>query len=137
MAEILVQATRYWKDNFTQAEVDALSADEREKWDARSLLGDIICIRPDGWTWGAKECLPKFIIFKIPSLSYEDAKAYEVELRDGTKVLRANKFRIPENYMNNIISQGNSVVTVNSSVNSFLNNIVEKTGDSSEIDGAK
>jgi hypothetical protein len=33
-------------------------------WD----IGDFVVIMPDGWSWGSGECLPDFVIVKVPGL---------------------------------------------------------------------
>jgi len=73
MAELLILAREPWNNN-----LDALkmSVDERERFYARTRKGDIIAIRPDGWKWGREECLPRFIIFKVPGVDVKDFEAY-------------------------------------------------------------
>ena len=77
MAECLIRAKGHWKDSWTPAQVNKLSIAEKEQYDARTQLGDIVVIRPDGWEWGREECLPNFILVKIPDMTVEEAKQYE------------------------------------------------------------
>src|SRR3989304_2182227 len=93
MAELLVRAKGHWKDSFTQVQIDALSIKDKEQFDARSQIGDIIVVRPDGWEWGNKECLPDYIVIKIPSLSVEEAKKFEEVLMK--KVVEKIKIVVP------------------------------------------
>ena len=49
-------------------------------FDTGAKKGDIIVVRPDGWKWGKEECLPNYIVVKIPDIKYDDAKVYEQPL---------------------------------------------------------
>jgi hypothetical protein len=80
MAELLVKAKKHWMDDFTQAQIDELSAGQKESFLARSQIGDIVVVRPDGWEWGREECLPNFVVIKLPGVSIEEAKVYEQNL---------------------------------------------------------
>ena len=53
----------------------------KPSWNGKGKeVGDIVVVRPDGWKWGNKECPPDYIIVKLPSMSFEDAKEYEKKL---------------------------------------------------------
>jgi len=115
MAEILVRAKTHWKDAWKQADINKLSAAEKEQYDARTQLGDIVVVRPDGWVWGSAECLPDFVIVKIPDMTVEEAKQYENSINElytdaqgheQIRLLRFREWRVPSNWMSTIISQG-------------------------------
>lgn len=38
--------------------------------------GDIVDVRPDGFLWGREECLPRFVIIKIPGLNPDTVRAF-------------------------------------------------------------
>jgi len=79
MAKLLIRAQAHYLDKLTQEEVDKMTKEERQSYDARSQIGDIIVVRPDGWVWGKEECLPNFVVVKIPDKA-EDVKYLEESL---------------------------------------------------------
>ena len=81
-AELLIQARNHWMDNLSQSEIDKMSVNEKQSYDARSQIGDIIVVRPDGWVWGKEECLPRFVVVKLPNVSVDDVKYLEQSLTD-------------------------------------------------------
>jgi hypothetical protein len=83
MSELLIRAKAHYLDSLTQAEVDKMSKEQRQSYEARSQVGDIIVVRPDGHKWGKCECLPEYLVVKIPD-SFEDAKYLEESLSDTT-----------------------------------------------------
>ena len=85
MAELLVRAKGHWRDSTTQKEIDAMTPEQLKDFNSRSQFGDIIVVREDGWVWGNEECLPNFIVVKLPGLSVEESKIYEesLMLQDG------------------------------------------------------
>ena len=85
MAELLVRAKAHWMDNWKADDVDKLSVDEKRSYEARSRIGDIIVVRPDGWKWGREECLPNFIVVKVPDRE-ADVKHYENSLTETRMV---------------------------------------------------
>ena len=106
-------------------------------------VGDIIVVKPDGWTWGNKECPPRYIIVKIPSMSVETAKEYEKALTEtvyfdvdetdkGRGIVTASrqhrikprKYRIKATYVATILSQYGGVITITEA--NFLDNIITK-----------
>ena len=48
--------------------------------------GDVIVVRPDGWEWGKEECLPRYIVVKLPGVKEVDAKKYEEQLTETKDV---------------------------------------------------
>ena len=134
MAELLIRASGHWMDNFTQAQIDALDEGGKKSRDARTQVGDIICVRPDGWEWGKEECLPTFIVARVPQYSVDDAKHFEQVLMDTTDpehpfMLKRRKYRVPPNIVDQYVILGNSVVDIvlTQQQENFINNIIEKT----------
>lgn len=67
MAEFLVFAQgHHWMDDSPAA-----AATCQKSYDARMKVGDIVVVRPDGWSWGKRECLPDFLIVKVPGLTVD------------------------------------------------------------------
>lgn len=38
--------------------------------------GDIVDVRPDGFAWGKEECLPRFVVVKIPGLDHAKVRHF-------------------------------------------------------------
>lgn len=128
-AELLVQAKPNWQDDWDTVKVRNLAVKEKQTYDARAQVGDIIVVRPDGWTWGKEECLPNYVVVKIPGISYEDAQRYEDVLKDEAgNILKKRKYRIPLLVVNGWKLAGKDVVTVDlADKSSFISSLVEKT----------
>jgi hypothetical protein len=77
MAELLVKAKVHWMDSLKQDDIDKLNKYDKRGYDARTNIGDVIAVRPDGWTWGKCECLPDYIVVKVPNVKEEDLKYLE------------------------------------------------------------
>jgi hypothetical protein len=80
-----------------------------------SKVGDIIVVRPDGWTWGDRECLPEYVVVKLPGVTEEYAKKYEEPLiektdADKTEVVRNRKFSIPSAEIEKMVKDKESVI---------------------------
>lgn len=62
-------------------------------------IGDIVAVQPDGHPWGGCECLPTFLVVRIPGLSLEDALRY-TEPRvlsvtaDGPEIIERRRFKL-------------------------------------------
>lgn len=127
MAEFLIRAFEPWNNDSPDAPPE------------RCRLGDIVVIRPDGWSWGREECLPRFLVVKITNLSYEDAKHFEESLMldDGVdehgnqkmKMAKVRKWQVPSAYMSKALSDGNSVIeiTLTNKQLAFIQKLIEKT----------
>ncbi len=130
MAELLVRASKHWMDDLKQTDINKMSGGEKEAYDARTQIGDIIVVKPDGWVWGKEECLPTFLIVKLPGISVDTVEHFTQPLMglEG-KILKRRKFRVPETSTTNYTQLGNSVVTINISaqITTFINAVVEKT----------
>lgn len=132
MAELLIRAKTHWKDEWNNAKVKSLTPLELEIYNARTQLGDIVIVKPDDWVWGGEECLPNFVIVKLPGVSVEEVNNYMESLMDNTdpnnpKMLKHRKHRVPPNYIQNLVNQNQSVVTISQEqINNFRNTIIEK-----------
>jgi len=134
MAELLIRASGHWLDSKTQGEVDAMPQGERDSYNARTQVGDIIIVKPDGWEWGKEECLPTFLVIKLPQVDVATVEHFTQSLFDRTdpdnpKLLKRRKFRIPEIWVSNHVLLGESVIEVNLSAQkqALINSVVEKT----------
>ena len=133
MAELLIRAKKHWMDDFKQDDIDKMSKEQRQSYEARSQIGDIIVVRPDGWVWGKEECLPNFIVVKLPQISYDSVKQYEQTLTkiEGTGetakviLLKRRKFRIPETWVN-ANKQDVITITLSSQKEALINSIITK-----------
>jgi len=135
-AELLVKARSHRLDSFTSAEISKMVADKKitlESYNARTQIGDIIVVRPDGWKWGKEECLPNFIVVQLPNISIDTVKYYEQSLMDITdqknpKMLKVRKYRVPPTYVTNLVSQNKSIVKIaTGQITNFRGTIIQKT----------
>jgi hypothetical protein len=58
-----------------------MSEQELQSFNARSQIGDVIVVRPDGWKWGSCECLPDFVVVKVKG-TMEENKHLEESLTE-------------------------------------------------------
>ena len=65
MAEFLIKA------------VDAEHPDQEKSRRGCYKRGDVVCVRPDGHPWGAKEGLPRFVRVRVPGLEVAVVRALE------------------------------------------------------------
>jgi hypothetical protein len=104
MAEVLIKATEHWMDSFTQEQLDALTAEELQSYNARSQKGDIIVVRPDGWKWGREECLPNFIVVTIEGtiadLKYLEESIAEREVNEDATPMPSTLIKFRKHYIN-------------------------------------
>lgn len=94
-AELLVKAEDAWGTN-----------------PAKSVKGDIIVVRPDGWVWGREECPPRFVVIKMPGVKVDDVKYLEQPLMDKTDpekpvLLKRRQYTVG-NYVDTISGVGGS-----------------------------
>ena len=129
-AELLVKAQEPWNNN---ADTSKMSAEELRIHNAHSRKGDIIVVRPDGWKWGKEECLPRFVVVKVPELSIEEAAQYEQPLFDVTDpqkplMVRVRKYALPKAYIKNIKTNNISLGKYK-----LISKLIIKTGAASEV----
>ena len=139
MAEILIQAKGHWMDNFTQWQIDALDDVSKKSRNARIQLGDIVVVAPDGGPqgngWGKEECLPNYLVVKLPQLTVEQVEHFtqpllgEPDAKGNRPTLKKRKYKIPSQWVTPYITEGTSVITVTLSnqQQNFINNVIEKT----------
>jgi len=137
-AELLVHAKPHWMDSFTQTEVDKLSPGDKQSYEARSQIGDIVVVRPDNWVWGKEECLPNFVVVKVPGMNEVEAKQYEQSLMEQKGIdehgapimvmLRHRKYALPKTDITAIKTN-----TVTFSKTSLIANTITKIGLATEI----
>lgn len=46
--------------------------------------GHVVDVKPDGWKWGASECLPKFWKVKLPNISVSQVNKFLAVKYDAT-----------------------------------------------------
>jgi hypothetical protein len=144
MAELLVKASGHWMDKLTQADVDKMDESELRSYKARSQKGDVVVVRPDGWPWGKEECLPNFIVVKVPDMTDAEAKAYESPLtetviekdKDGkdvetARMVRFRKHAMPKADIDTQVSIETTAVSLAKA--NLVSKIITKTGAASEI----
>lgn len=137
MAELLVRAKNHWMDDLSKEEVDSMSVDALASYKARSQKGDVIVVRPDGWPWGKEECLPNFVIVKVPDISIEEAKKYEEPLiekviekdaegkdTEVSKLISCRKYSLPKADIENQINNNETNLHLSKSV--LISKISEK-----------
>jgi hypothetical protein len=139
MAELLVRAKGHWMDSFTQGQIDALPSGAKDSFYSRTQLGDIIVVRDDGWEWGREECLPNFVVIKLPGVAVEDVKEYEEPLMDNTdpehpKMLKHRKHQVSQLEIQSRVDASESVVEIPAGkgegtdpIADFMDNIIIKT----------
>jgi hypothetical protein len=109
-------------DSLTSQEVANLK--DLDGYNARTEIGDIIVVKPDGWKWGAEERLPTFIVVKAPQIDLAAAENYAEPLRAPWMILgelrsivvRRRKYRIPPALIQAAITQGISQITLTAAV---------------------
>ena len=141
MAEFLIQAKGHWMDGFTQEQIDTLDVKKKDSRNARIQLGDIVVVTADGGlvdpntglAKGKSECLPSYIIVRVPQLSLEEVRHFTESLVDRTdpdnpKVLRKRKYQIPAAWIQPYITAGQSIVdvTLTAQQQALIQNIIEK-----------
>ena len=88
MAEFLIKAQgNLWMENLAKENWASKGLTQRT-FDARGQIGDIIVVKPDGWVWGNKECLPSFVVVKLSGMTEEEAKKYEETLMQDEVITR-------------------------------------------------
>jgi len=93
MAEILIRAYNSWMEAVPQATKDKWSVAMWAKYNRRRRKGNPIVIKSNGWKWGKKECLPRYVILRV-DMSMEEAKKYVekgYEDKDETQITKYNR----------------------------------------------
>jgi len=143
MAELLVRAKKHWMDDLTQKEVDAMK--DKSAYESRCQIGDVVVVKPDGWKWGKCECLPDFIVIKIPGMTEAEAKKYEEALtkevdgkEEGMKEIQIVRFRkhaLPKADIDSAVTAKTESVEL--SKTTLTSKVITKSGLSSEFASPK
>lgn len=137
MAELLVKAKAHWMDSLPQSEIDKMDEDKLRSFNGRSQIGDVIVVKPDGWKWGKEECLPNFVVVKIPDLKIEDAEKYQEsiyeeyfdDLQQETdyRLIKRRKYQIPQNTVDAAKQQSKTIIEINQiQKDAFVSDIIQK-----------
>ena len=116
MAELLIKAKENWMESLSKEEIKALPKEKKDRYNARSKKGDIVAVKPDGWQWGKMECLPSFIVVKMPGKNVEEVEHLTESLYDSTsspkkpKLLKHRKFTFSERLIKTQVDANKSVV---------------------------
>lgn len=115
MAEFLVKAKAHWMDTSEkfQRDLPYLLSSGVRSYEARTMVGDIIVVKPDGWIWGREECPPTFIVVKVLGMSYEEAMRlmHPVMQQDSENeadsiLIRRRRFAVPTQVVDSVVAQG-------------------------------
>ena len=107
MAQLLVRTKNHWLDEVPKLIQLTWSQAEIDKYNRRSIRGDIIVVKDDDHIWGRREGLPDYVVVKISGLKVVDAKKFEDSLIINEVTIRNRKYKIPEATLNEaMISDG-------------------------------
>jgi len=92
MAEFLVKAKNQWMESVPEIDRVLWPEKKQAKFERRTVKGDIICVRPDGWKWGKREDPARmavyypddeieYVIVKVMGMPVEEAREYEASHR--------------------------------------------------------
>jgi len=82
MAILLIKASGHWMDKLTPEEIQARAVKNPgflDSYNARVKKGDIAEVREDDCKFGNKECLPDFLVIKVPGTKTENMHLMEPE----------------------------------------------------------
>lgn len=103
-------------------------------------IGDIVSVQRDGWTWGKCECLPDYLVVKLPGVAVSTVTRF-LETLSTPPVFDANgkctsprilhkrrKFAAPAAWITSKVLAGQTVVTLNTANlrKQFTEAIIEK-----------
>lgn len=94
MAELLVKLEPNWMESIPEKTRDNWPAVQQEKFNYRTIPGDIITVKPDGWNWGKKEGPPKFVIIKLPGIAVSEVKNWEKSLIVDSTPSKKRKYNV-------------------------------------------
>lgn len=80
--ELLVKAVDYTHSDATE---DRRGAYKR---------GMVVVVKPDGWSWGTEERLPKFVVIKIPGIAVSKAEKYIAQQFSAGEVYRRRLWQV-------------------------------------------
>src|SRR6056297_845706 len=109
MAILLIKNSGHWMDKLTPKEVQARAYKDPgflDSYNARYRKGDVVEVREDDCKFGKKECLPSFLVIKVPGTKAENmhlmepdtetisATKKDAETEEKTLLRRKHKFDI-------------------------------------------
>lgn len=113
-------------------------AESGSHW-SHAKKGDVVAVREDGHKWGKKECLPLFVVVKVPDMTVEEARIYEEQLTEEVEeefegetftrqeVIRDRKYSLPETLIDEVKTSKSSEKKIESKdLKQFKKDIVEK-----------
>ena len=80
MAEFLVKAVGHWMDDFSQERIDSMEEKQLFDFNARSQIGDIVCVYKDDTCKEPSSSDSAYIILKVKGYEFEKAKLFEQAL---------------------------------------------------------
>lgn len=87
-AELLVKAKPHYMDSYTQEQIDKMTVSEKQSYEARSQIGDIIAIYPNGICKENPSPNSDYVIIKVPNLTMEEAEKYKETITAKKEVAR-------------------------------------------------
>ena len=113
MAELLVRAHKSWMEDIPQATKDTWYEWQWAKYNRRRRKGNPIVVKPDGWKWGRKECLPQYVVVRV-DMSVAEARKYVekgFEGKDEDLIIKYNrKYSFDVNELNVAILTSNPIL---------------------------
>lgn len=116
-AELLVRAFERPIDRLTADSAQALGHARRDFF-SRPRKGNIVRVESDGFAWGKKERLPRFVLIKLPDVPVDTVREYARSKVDST-VARDNTgqfpmlfefgYRIPGRIVDSLVALGGVV----------------------------
>jgi hypothetical protein len=79
MAELLCKLSPHYLDKLSQEEVDKMTKEQLQSYNARSQVGDIVCVSKDGGEASSPDSA--YIIVKVKDYKLEEAKLLEQTLQ--------------------------------------------------------
>ncbi len=127
--DLLVKAEANYKENALASERSRWSDEDKEKFEQRSTVGDIVAVRPTGWEWGAEERPPKYVVITITGLTYQEALYLQTPLEDESpgqivsKLIKIRKYSVPPGLVTQALNAGGRLELDNAGL---LNQLTEK-----------
>jgi hypothetical protein len=130
--ELLINAKNHWMDNLRSEEIAKLSNEQLAMYKARSQKGDVIVVKGDGWGWGREECLPNYVVVKLPGMPADyklTEPLYDITNPEKPILLKRRKHQISETIVDSYLATAKSSVTILGTADkaAFVNNIVTKS----------
>lgn len=133
MAELLVHAKVHWME---LADREKWSKDQIAQFERRTRLGDVICVREDGWGWGGRECPPDYVVIKIPGVPAGALKYLEEPDEDGDVHKGRRRWNIPKTFIKETKALDSKLGVRVVSVLTVSNMLIDKrTNPLGEFDG--